>query len=667
MLFLQEEMKLALSRIRKLVKADMVDYLGIILVSLPVLYCISWLSAWIFYPAFNFKYGDCSLTSKEIKYMQLLSDKSDDFSFHAGFAGLMLKQGRSDCIDIAIKEYEKAGLLSPQEPSVNIGLIHAYFKKWEFHKNIEEYTPGYFKHPGAGVMITAEKVVDVIDKASDKEGNNAFYDYFKGWILINKGIAHKERKQRLFESEYEYERESEIRIKDDEFVKRGVDAILKGNEKQYYDSLDDVIVQQAIAFLPEAGKDVNPLAKIEISSKIEFYFPLAIIDNSIQAMTCLSRMYEDDGEYEKAEEMLKAIGEMGRKIVRRARTLIRFTEGLSILDAGDEALRDYCKRRGMIEEAAAYEDKKKDRDNFYKSCRSKTWPDSMKYGIIDGVIARPDIMIDYDTSTENNAQYAQLEVLVNGVAFNGMLFLVFAAIIVWSFTRYRMKKYEVFHFKNVRWGMWDYTLILGGGLMAPLIFFLIFNRWHLSRQYGIGHTGYVWTVQTGLIPIIIAVLILFFTGLRLRYKMGWSDGQGGMKYIILKRYCMLVFLIPAFCLAFFWLGPYRRTSYVIWTLCANPEAALILTGVGWIKTVQAGKLAGKLEEVYRRRIMFCKSLVLFLCVAMIVLVVFNLTVTKGYFKETERVYEIRVIDRFIDDEVGATRLKDLRDFAGWKQ
>lgn len=645
----------------------MIDYLGIILVSLPIVYCISWISTWMFYPAFNFKYGECRLSSKEIKEMQLLSEKSYDFNFHAGFAGLMLKQGGSDCIDIAIKEYEKAGLLSPQEPSPNIGLVQAYFKKWKLHKSIEEYTPGYFKHPGAGVMITMGKMIDVIDKGGAREENNAFYDYVKGWILIDNGIAHKDRKQRLFESDYEYEHESEIRIKDDELVKRGIDTILNGNKKEYYDTLNNDIVQQVIAFLPVAGKDMNPLSKMEVSFQIEFVSSLVMINNSIQTMDYLGRMYEDAGEYEKAEEMLKAIGEMGRNIIRRTRTLIEFSKALSVLDAGDEALRDYYKRRGMVEEANVYENRKKERDNLYKSYRAKTWPGHMKYGIMDGVIARPDIMIDYDTSWENNSEYARLEVMVNGVAFNGMLFLVFVTVIVWSYTHYRLKKYGVLLLEKAGWGIWDYALITGGGLIAPLVFFLIYNRAHLSRQYGIGHAGYVWAVQTGLIPIIIAVLILFFTGLKLRHKMGWSDGKGGMKYIILKKYCMIIFLIPAFCLAFFWFGPYRQKSYVVWALSANPETALVLTGVGWIKTVQAGKVAGKLEEVYRRRIIYCKALVQFLCVAIVVLVIFHLTVTKKYFKKCERTYETRMIDRLIEDEVGATRLKELRTFAGWKQ
>jgi hypothetical protein len=116
-------------------------------------------------------------------------------------------------------------------------------------------------------------------------------------------------------------------------------------------------------------------------------------------------------------------------------------------------------------------------------------------------------------------------------------------------------------------------------------------------------------------------------------------------------------------LSFFWIrigknDDFHGTFFMIWGIIS-----IIITITSWIVFVRQAKRQGRMAEVYQHRVLYLKSLLPILGWGLVILILFQITITSPYFNKCLKAYETTVIDRIIEDEVGMTKWKALRDLA----
>ncbi|OHB71513.1 MAG: hypothetical protein A2W23_05140 [Planctomycetes bacterium RBG_16_43_13] len=552
------------------------------------------------------------------------------------YLGLAEETRCGGLIGEAIKEYKRAIELDPKSYIPYVGIVLIYFYEWQNQNDISEK-----KQISLQLLIAIERGI----KADQQ---NAFYNYIRGYLYISEGTETDDS-------------EIGISIKDKYLVEKGLNEITIGNKKDHYDEYGYERYRAIITMWERMDVKIEAVYKIV---KVAFTFLVTLSDQiyAAKALNVISKQYEGEGNYENAKLSLEAVSQMGKKLAQKSRYIVSLLVANIVQGIGEDALKEYYTRREMWKEVSYCENRKAQRKELieqYRSVRNSEL-ELAKLGTLDYILMPGSSYISYDPAIGRQIDYGLIEEILLGCVFILIVALLVIILINWLWTSSCIRKHQLPSIK-LSWQIKDIAIIYSV-FVTPLLFYILYDRGHYIRNYGLGYLRGLVLVQVVTVILLSVVLLLLLTGKRLSQKItGDAITSTSPTAIKLKRYSMLTYLGLALLLSYFWIGTNWRNE--LWgALMVIPGIiALILTIIGWYLTLGQAKSKGEMHLVYQRRILYIKSLIPILGGGLIILMLLHLTIAQPYFRRAIKVYETTVIDRMAEDEIGMTNWKTLRD------
>lgn len=530
---------------------------------------------------------------------QLLADRATiearrEPGLHLGLANLL--SGHHHEAE-ALAEYGKTIELAPGNRAARVGVLLTVLGRWQ--------TAG-------GGAITPE-LAAALAAGRQADPENALYDYLEGAATTSNGAA----------------------VTDPAAVAKGLALIRAGNAKPYCETDDQESVQGMIAFLERVHPELNPLARMTVMGRP---FPHAAL---------LSRLRQAVPALAAEPAALETIIGMGKKLGARTRTVIVLAVANGLVLAAERELVNAYRKSGRYQAADALQAALTKHEAVFNAVRRlPAGVDERQLGMLDSMMMPSSGWRDYDPGLNRRMEYAFLElVLVAGLSLVLLVISVLALAGACLASRRAGPPTP-----RIQWRAKEVVMVYLGGLLFPLFAYLLFDRLHFTREFGLGQLAAVVFTQLGAIALLTTTLTVALVGRTFRRKLAGLN----MPVVVPRgRHALLGFALVAVFLSCLWLGG----------SVGDNDAALILLGA-----LGLAALAVFIRSLFTRILttdqlrLYLTSLAALLLGAVVLLTLIQVTVVHPYFNRNFQGYKAAVLDPLVADEVGATNWSDLRDY-----
>ncbi|MBI5359521.1 MAG: hypothetical protein HZA48_02950 [Planctomycetes bacterium] len=550
---------------------------------------------------------------------------------HIGLAGEFLNIRDTEN---AIAEYRTALNLEPADVIAHAGIVHSLLEEWIQKKSDERQS----------------RLQSALEEAIKTDPQNSFYNYIRAAVYCMQGAVKRENPDK--NKKYE--------IVDKKLVEQGLAEVITGNTKQYYSAYESELTKAILKVMERTGRTTHPITQ----AFVFFSFPLhiSVYAGISDTLAELSEVYEKEGSLELCPKPHEAVSSMGKRIAGSSKWLVTLLVGTSMQNKSENKLAEYYTRTGVESESIRIKEGISRREELQNELRKIPFDiDNRKFGLLDTLIIPFGGWDDYSPETGRRMEYAFLESVFAAVLSVKIIVLILICVFCWFYAGYCGKKYSLPQYRII-WKVKDLVFIYGFGLIAPLFFYLLYDRFHHLREFGFGNVAPLVLFQGEVIMFVILALMLLLTARRLREKLEADDVPTVTAGDKMKRYGAFAWLLFALPVAFFWIGIDDWNNGFYWLMLSITGAgAVIVTITGWILSVREITKKGGLPKMYNIRIAYCKSMVPILAGALVILLIVFFTIILPYYNRSVGKYESAVINRLIEDEVGMTRWKQLRD------
>lgn len=553
---------------------------------------------------------------------------------HIGLAGEYRSVGDNKN---AVAEYKTALVLDPANIIAHAGMVSVLLDEWMQAESDQ----------------TQASLMSALEEAVKAEPHNSFYNYARAAIYCLKSAKEPEPsdKGRKYE------------ITDKLLAEQGLAEVEAGNANQYHNEYGNELGKAMLEVMKKTGRKPHPINKLAVIFSIRIQSVVYIKISDILAE--LSALYEKNGDIESSLKPLEASGNMGKRIAGSSKWLVSLLVGFVIQNKNENKLAEYYSKIGRETESIRMKEKTAAmeilRDELKKS------PDDFvggKYSLLDTLIIPSSSWEGYNPEIGCRMEYALLEMVLAVFLSVKIVVLILICAACWLYASYRAKKHGLKPFR-ITWKVKDLVFIYGFGLIIPLSFYMLYDRFHYMREFGLGNNALPWVLFQGeAVMLLILVLQLLLTAWRLREKLDAGSKPSPAAGDKMKRYGIFVWLLFLIFIVFFWAGINDRSNGVYWLMVnIAGMGAVIVTLTGWVLSVREITKNGELPKLYNIRAVYFKSMIPVLTGVLVLLAAAFITVILPYYISNTRKYESAVIDRLIEDEVGMTKWKQMRDLS----